>query len=145
VSTDTNNAYQAFTDALIADFRAHDGQVTSGFFVGRPLLLLHTRGAKSGEQRIAPVAYTRDGDQYVIVASKSGAPTHPAWYLSLLANPRATVEVGGETFDVRATPVDDPDERRRLYDAHAEVHDSFKDYESKTERVIPVVLLDRID
>lgn len=134
-------AYKDFTQNLIDDFRAHGGHTTSGPFVGRDLLLLTTKGARTGELRTTPLAYTRDGDSYVIVASKNGADTHPAWYRNLLANP-ATIEVGDETIPVIAHEVTGA-ERRRLYDAHAAIHPSFQEYEQKTSRVIPVFVLER--
>lgn len=143
-TTDPRAAYAAFTQSLVEDFRAHDGKVTSGPFLGRDLLLLTTTGARSGEPRLAPLVYTRDGERIVIVASKGGAPTHPAWYVNLLANPIVTVEIGAETVQMRAT-VADGAERDRLYAAHAAMHPSFTEYPSKTTRVIPVVVLERLD
>lgn len=137
-------AYAAFTRSLIADFRANDGVISDGPMAGRRLILLTTTGARSGEPRTSPLAYTRDGEDYVVVASKSGAPTNPAWYLNLLANPVVTVEVGGETFEARATAIDLGPERDRLYARHAEFLPAFTEYETKTERVIPVVRLARI-
>lgn len=131
-----------FNGSLVADFRAH-GKVTGGRFAGRQLLLLTTVGRKSGAARTMPLAYSQDGDRYVVAASKGGMPTNPAWYPNLLQNPIVTVEVGTETFRARAT-VPDPAERRRLYDQHATVHQSFRDYEKRTSRVIPVVILERI-
>lgn len=136
--------YHDFTRNLIIAFRANGGKVTQGPFAGRQVLLLTTRGAKSGTVRTTPVVYTQDGDQWVIVGSKSGADTHPAWYHNLLANPHATIEVNGETVAVIATPATGA-ERRRLYDQHAELHPGFKDYEKKTSREIPAVLLARTD
>jgi deazaflavin-dependent oxidoreductase (nitroreductase family) len=136
--------YEAFTRMLIEDMRAHAGQVTSGPMAGRPLMVLTTKGAKSGEERQAIVTYTRDGDRYVIAASKSGAPTNPAWYHNLVANPEVTLEAGGETFKARATETTG-DERQRLWDRHAAERPEFRDYPNKTKRVIPVILLDRID
>jgi deazaflavin-dependent oxidoreductase (nitroreductase family) len=133
----------SFNETLIADLRAHDGQATSGPFLGRPVLILTTTGAKSGERRESPLAYTRDGDDIVIVASMGGAPRNPAWYHNLVANPRVTVELGGETFQADAR-VTDPEERRRLYDRHAEVFPGFRDYEAKTSRTIPVIVLTRV-
>jgi deazaflavin-dependent oxidoreductase (nitroreductase family) len=129
---------------LIDDLRAHDGQATSGMFVGRPMIILTTTGAKSGRRRSTPLTYSRDGDRYVIVASQGGASSHPAWYHNLEADPHVTAEVGGETFQARATVADEP-ERRRLYDQHAESHPGlgFKGYETKTTRVIPVIMLER--
>jgi deazaflavin-dependent oxidoreductase (nitroreductase family) len=139
----TPNPMLSFNDALIADFRAHGGHASSGPFVGRKILLLTTTGAKSGESRTAPLAYSQDGDHLIVIASKGGAPTHPAWYLNLLAHPVVTVEVGDEVFQARAS-VAHGDERRRLYDAHAELMPTFAEYEKKTTRQIPVVVLERL-
>lgn len=133
----------AFTRALIEDLRAHGGEVTSGPFVGRPVLLLTTIGAKSGEPRLAPLVYSRDGDRLVIVGSKSGAPVNPAWYANLLAKPVVTVEAGGEVFSAHATEATG-DERTRLWDAHVAQHPNFADYAAKTERQIPVIVLERL-
>ena len=135
--------YEAYQRNLIADLRAHNGQVTQGPMAGRPLMLLTTKGAKSGEPRLAIVTFSRDGDRYVICATKSGAPTNPHWYHNLVANPIVTVEVGGEVFDARATETDG-DERQRLWDRHADERPEFRDYPNKTTRKIPVILLDRL-
>ena len=140
---DPRAAFAAMTDALITDFRAHGGEVTSGPFAGRPVLLLTTTGTRSGHPRLAPVVYSRNGDQYVIAASKGGAPSHPAWYLNLLANPVVTVEVGGETFELRATATEGA-ERDRLYEQHAAHSPSFAEYQRRTTRIIPVVVLERV-
>jgi len=134
--------YEEFTRNLKADLRANGGVVTSGPMAGRPLMILTTIGAQSGEPREAVITYTREGDKYVIAASKSAAPTNPHWYHNLLAHPEATVEAGGETFQVQATEVTGP-ERDRLYDQHAEERPEFKDYPTKTTRVIPVFTLER--
>ena len=136
--------YHDFTRNLINAFRANGGTVTEGPFAGRQLLLLTTKGAKSGTVRTTPVVYTVDGDHWVVVGSKSGADSHPAWYLNLLANPHATIEVAGETVSVLAHAAKG-DERRRLYDQHAELHPGFKEYELKTSREIPAVVLERTD
>jgi deazaflavin-dependent oxidoreductase (nitroreductase family) len=133
---------RGFNDRLIDDFRAHAGQITSGPFTGRSLLLLTTTGAKTGEARAHPLAYSRDGDRFVIVASKGGAPSNPAWYHNLRAHPDVTVELGPERFRARATVADDA-ERRRLYDQNAAKMPAFADYEKKTARKIPVVVLER--
>jgi deazaflavin-dependent oxidoreductase (nitroreductase family) len=138
------SAYSDFNQSVIDDFRAHGGHVSSGHFFGRDLLLLTNKGARSGDLRTTPLAYTRDGDDYVIVASKGGDDSHPAWYRNLLANPQATIEIEDEIVPVIATEVKD-EERRRLYDAHAEAHASFKDYEAKTSREIPVFILKRAE
>src|SRR5690349_15812379 len=90
-----------FNKNLIEEFRANGGKV-GGQFAGSPMILLTTKGAKSGQERTTPLVYTRDGDRYVIIASKGGAPTNPAWYHNLVANPEATAEIGTETFRVRA-------------------------------------------
>jgi len=124
---------------IIDEFRANHGKV-GGRFEGRTLLLLHTKGAKSGRERINPLAYVKDGDQYVIIASKGGAPTSPSWYFNLLANPLVTVEVGNETFSAHATVAEEP-ERTRLYNKMVEKMPAFDDYRRKTTRQIPVIVL----
>jgi deazaflavin-dependent oxidoreductase (nitroreductase family) len=114
-------AYVAMTEALIEDFRAHNGEVTSGPFAGRTVLLLTTIGAKSGKPRLAPLIYTLAGDGYVIAASSGGSPANPAGFANLVANPVVTVELGGETFTVRAR-VTEGDERDRLWAEHVAAH-----------------------
>jgi deazaflavin-dependent oxidoreductase (nitroreductase family) len=131
-----------FNQALIDQIRANHGQVSEGYFAGRQVLILTTTGAKTGETRESPLAYSRDGSDLVIVASMGGGPSNPAWYHNLVANPRVKVEANGETFEATAEVVD-PVERRRLYDQHADLHVGFKDYEAKTSRVIPVIRLKR--
>jgi deazaflavin-dependent oxidoreductase (nitroreductase family) len=138
-----SSTYSAFNDALIEDLRANGGQATSGPFMGRQVLILTTTGARTGEPRTVPLVYSRDGELYVIVASKGGAPTDPIWYRNLVANPIVTIEVGGETFKARATTVAPGPERDRLYAQHALPMPAFLDYQRKTERVIPVVVLER--
>ena len=140
---DPRAVFAAMTKALITDFRANGGQVTSGPFAGRPILLLTTKGAKSGQPRLAPVVYSRDADHYVIVASKGGSPTHPAWYHNLLANPVVTVEVGGETFEARARVTGEA-ERDRLFAQRAATNPNFAEYQQRITRVIPVVVLERL-
>lgn len=134
--------YQAFNRALIAEFRANEGKV-GGQFAGRPLLLLSTTGARSGQIRTSPLAYTTDGERYVIIASKGGAPTHPDWYHNLVANPIVTVEVGTEQFEARAT-ITEGEERTRLFNQMAEQMPGFAEYQRKAERQIPVVVLERL-
>jgi deazaflavin-dependent oxidoreductase (nitroreductase family) len=131
-----------FNHDLIADLRAHSGHPTSGPFVGRPMVILTTVGAKSGAVRETPLVYSRDGDRIVIVASMGGAPRHPSWYHNLLAQPRVTVEIDGERFPAIAE-VAGATERRRLYDQHAAINPSFLEYEARTSRVIPVTTLRR--
>ena len=124
---------------IIQEFRANAGKV-GGPFAGRSLLLLHTIGAKSGQARINPVACIRDGDRFVIIASKGGAPIHPDWYHNLLANPLVSVETGSEQFQARASIAAEP-ERTRLYNQMVEMMPGFAEYQRKTTRVIPVVIL----
>jgi deazaflavin-dependent oxidoreductase (nitroreductase family) len=131
-----------YNKRLIDDLRANGGHASSGIWVGRDVLILTTVGAKSGKPRETPLAYTRDGDWIVVIASKGGAPTNPAWYHNIVANPRVTVEVDGERFEATAT-VAEGAERRRLYDQQAAVHPTFRDYEARTDRVIPVIVLRR--
>ncbi len=140
---DPRAAYAAMTTALIADFRASGGQVTSGPFAGRPVLLLTTTGARSGQPRLAPLVYSRAGEHHVIVASRGGAPVHPAWYHNLVANPLVTVEVGGEAFEARARLTEGA-ERDRLFARHAALNPNFAEYQRRTTRVIPVVVLERL-
>lgn len=128
--------------ATIEEFRANGGKV-GGAFAGRPLLLLHTTGAKSQQQRVSPVAYTTDGDRLVVIASKGGAPTHPNWYYNIVANPLVTVELGIEQFQAHATIPAEPD-RTRLYDQMATVMPGFAEYQRKTTRIIPVIVLTRM-
>src|SRR5262245_32393822 len=132
----------SFNETLIDDLRAHEGHATSGPFVGRQVLILTTTGAKTGTRHEAPLAYTRTGDDIVIVASMGGSPRNPAWFHNLVANPVVTVELDGKRFEAVAR-VTGPEERRRLYDSHAETHPGFLEYEPKTTRVIPVIVLSR--
>jgi deazaflavin-dependent oxidoreductase (nitroreductase family) len=134
----------SFNDDLIAQFRANRGVIREGPFTGRDVLILTTTGARTGQPRTHPLVYTRDGDRYLVIASKGGADTHPSWYHNLRANPEVTVEVGPETFRARAIPVASGPERRRLYDQHAAINPQFTTYETKTTRVIPAILLERL-
>jgi deazaflavin-dependent oxidoreductase (nitroreductase family) len=128
-----------FNDQVIDEFRSNSGRV-GGMFEGMPLLLLHHTGAKSGKSRVNPVAYLKDGDRYVIFASKAGAPTNPGWYHNLKADPKLTIEVGTDTVGVVAGEATG-EERERLYNAQVERAPTFADYQKKTDRVIPVVVL----
>jgi deazaflavin-dependent oxidoreductase (nitroreductase family) len=134
--------HNAFNRSVIAEFREKDG-VVSGPFSGAPLLLLTTTGAKTGTERTTPLVHTRDGDRIVIIASKGGAPRHPDWYRNLSANPQVTVELPGETFRAQAR-VADGEERDRLYRAQADLMPNFDEYAAKTDRSIPVVVLERV-
>ncbi len=130
-----------FNKNVIKEFRANGGKV-GGFFENSTLLLLHTIGAKSGLPRVNPMMYVADGERLVVVASKAGAPTNPAWYHNLVANPEVQVEVGTEQFQAKATVTSEP-ERTQLYQKIAEKFPGFAEYAQKTTRVIPVVTLTR--
>ena len=132
-----------FNAKVIEEFRANDGKV-GGNFEGAPLLLLHSIGAKSGEPRLHPVMYLKDGERYVVFASKAGAPTHPAWYHNLKANPETEIEVGADTIPVTAVEATG-DERDELFDRQAGIFSAFGEYAEKTSRTIPVVLLNPRD
>jgi deazaflavin-dependent oxidoreductase (nitroreductase family) len=127
---------------VIAEFRANDGKV-GGPFENMTLLLLHTTGAKSGKQRVNPVATIKDGDRWVIIASKGGAPSNPDWYYNIVANPQVGVEYGTEEFQAQATVTEEP-ERTQLYNKVAALYPGFVEYEKNTDRVIPVITLERL-
>ncbi len=135
--------WNTLNQAQIDQFRANNGTIVEGLFKGAPMLLLTTSGARSGKARVTPMTYTRDGDRYVVLAAKLGAPEHPAWYHNLVANSVVIVEVGLERFQARASVVDGS-ERDRLYDAHAAILPNYVEYQRNTTRRIPVVVLDRI-
>ena len=128
-----------YNNELIEKFRANNGAMPNG----APLLLLGTTGARSGQPRVNPLAYTRDGDRYVIIASKGGYATNPDWYHNLVANPEVTVEVGDKRFPARAI-VTEGSERERLFNAQAALMPNFADYQTKTTRQIPVIVLEPI-
>ncbi len=128
-----------WNDQIIQEFRANAGQV-GGQFAGAPLLLLHSTGAKSGQERVNPMMYLADGDRYLVFASKAGASTNPDWYHNLKANPRTTIEIGTETLEVVAVDLVGA-ERTQLYDKQAALYSGFATYQENTDRVIPVVAL----
>ncbi|WP_310963000.1 nitroreductase/quinone reductase family protein [Nocardioides terrisoli] len=131
---------------IIDEFRANGGRVGGGF-EGAPLLLLHSTGARTGQERVSPMMYQAVGDAYAVFASKAGADTHPDWFHNLTAHPEARIEVGvdGEvqTVDVTARVLD-AEEREPIWSTQKERFPGFADYEAKTTRVIPVVLLERV-
>ena len=130
---------------VLAEFRANDGVVDTaagGFFKGKPVLVLHTTGAKTGRRRETPLMYLDEGDDRYVFASKGGAPHNPDWYHNLKANPDVTVETGTDSYPARARVITRP-ERDRVYAAQVEAFPQFGDYEKKTTRRIPVVALDR--
>ncbi|HLV97159.1 MAG TPA: nitroreductase family deazaflavin-dependent oxidoreductase [Ktedonobacterales bacterium] len=129
-----------YNEMVIEKFRANGGKVDGP----NQLILLTTTGAKSGQPRIAPVAYSKDGDHLIILASKGGQPTNPDWYHNLVANPTVTVELGTEQFQARASVVEDEQEYERLYAQHATLMPGFAEYRQKTTRRIPVIVLERV-
>lgn len=131
--------FQDWNSKIIAEFRANEGKV-GGQFEGSTLLLLHTVGAKSGQPRVNPVAYQDLGDGVAVFASKAGAPTNPDWYYNLLANPQVTAEIGTETRPFVAR-VAEGAERERIWEAQKSANPGFAEYERKTTRQIPVVIL----
>ncbi len=130
-----------FNQRIIEEFRSNDGRV-GGPFEGAPMLLLHTTGARSGTERVSPVVYAEDDGRWVVFASKGGAPTNPDWFHNLRAHPDATIEVGTDTVPVVARTAGG-DERERLWSRQKERMPGFVDYEQKTTREIPVVVLER--
>jgi deazaflavin-dependent oxidoreductase (nitroreductase family) len=126
---------------VIEEFRANAGKV-GGYFEQMPLVLLHTTGAKSGSERINPLAYLRDDDRIFVFASYGGAPHHPDWYWNLKAHPDVTVEVGTESYQATATEITG-EERDRLYAEQGGRLPQFAEYQQKTARRIPVIALER--
>jgi len=126
--------------AIIEEFRANGGQV-GGQFAGAPLLLLHTVGAKTGQPRVNPMMYRKLGGSYAVFASKAGAPRHPDWYHNLVANPNVEAEIGTQTHKLRAR-VAQGEERERIWTEHKTENPGFADYETRTTRQIPVVILE---
>lgn len=126
---------------IIEEFRTNEGRV-GGNFAGAPVLLLHTRGARSGAERVNPMMYLEENGRRYVFASKAGAPTNPDWYHNLVANPDVTVEMGAETFPARAVVLIGA-ERDRVYARQAELYPGFREYQERTRRVIPVVELVR--
>jgi deazaflavin-dependent oxidoreductase (nitroreductase family) len=133
----------AWNQDVVRQFRENGGHIVDGPMEGRDLLLLTTRGARSGESRTHPLAFTRDGDRYVVIASKAGSDRNPAWFHNLVAHPRVTLEIGQERFEAQAT-VPDGAERDRLYDQQASLLPVFNEYQRRTTRRIPVVVLERV-
>lgn len=134
-----------WNDQIIAEFRANEGRV-GGPFEGAPLLLLHSTGARSGQERVHPMMYQAVGGGWAVFASKAGAPDNPAWFHNLRAHPEASIEIGDgsevETVSVTARVLDEA-ERAPVWETQKERYPGFADYEAKTDRVIPVVLLER--
>ena len=134
-------AFDEMNRTVIDEFRANGGKA-GGIFEGKPLVLLHHIGAKSGTERIAPLVYLPDNGRVYIFASKGGADTNPDWYHNLVANPEVTVEIGTETYSATARVLEGA-ERDEVYARQVEAEPQFGEYQAKTERVIPVVELVR--
>ena len=130
-----------FNRQIVGEFRAKGGEV-GGELAGAQLILVHHVGAKSGTERVNPLVYQADGDDWVIFASKNGAPDNPDWYHNLKANPETTIEVGADTIAVTAIEVEGA-ERTRIWEAQKAVIPQFAEYEASTDRTIPVISLRR--
>jgi len=138
---DSVSVVSDFNAKIIDEFRANEGKV-GGYFEGAPMVLLTTTGAKTGQVRTNPLVYVADGDRFIVIASKGGAPTNPDWYHNLVANPEASVEIGTDHFEVTATVLTG-DERDRAWDAIVAERPGFAEYQTKTDRKIPAVALTR--
>lgn len=131
-----------FDDRIIEEFRANGGRV-GGLFAGTPMILIHHLGAKSGVERVTPLACTPQGDdRYLIVASNGGSPVHPHWYHNLKANPRIKVEVGTQTFTVLAAELEGT-ARAELWPALVAASPSLAEFDTTTTRQIPLFVLTR--
>jgi deazaflavin-dependent oxidoreductase (nitroreductase family) len=136
----SQDAERELNQQVIAEFRANGGRV-GGMFEGTPLLLLHHTGAKSGAERVSPLAYQAVGDGYAIFGSNAGKPSHPSWYYNLLAQPRTTIEVGERTIEVTAR-VAEGAEREAIWERQKQSNAAWAEYETRTARTLPVVLLE---
>ena len=134
-------AFNDFNQKVMEEFHANGGNI-GGRFDGVDILILTSTGARSGQMRWNPLAYSKDGDRYIIVASKGGAPASPDWYHNLVANGSAVIEVGNDVIPVEAT-IAAGAERERLYAQHAAKMPQFLEYAKNTTRTIPVVVLTR--
>ncbi|MCE7005451.1 nitroreductase family deazaflavin-dependent oxidoreductase [Kibdelosporangium philippinense] len=131
-----------FNTQIIEEFRANEGKV-GGMFEGSAMLILTTTGAKTGRTVSSPLVYLPDGDRIVIIASNGGADRNPAWYHNIKANPVVTIEVGADKYEAKAQVVTDRTERDALFARMVERAPGFADYERKTERLIPVIAVNR--
>ena len=134
-------AWQQFTQAHVLVYRLSGGRV-AGNYRGSPVLLVDHVGRKSGKRHTSPLIYARDGDDLVIVASKGGSKKHPMWWLNLKEHPETTVQVGSERRKVRARRAT-PEEKERLWPVVVDVYAPYEEYQRKTDRDIPVILLER--
>jgi deazaflavin-dependent oxidoreductase (nitroreductase family) len=132
-----------FEDQFIADMRANDGKVLSGPLAGHPLLVMTSRGARSGAPRRAILTYHRDGDDYIVAGTAGGSKSDPAWLHNVGADPDVAIEVDNQQFDATATTITEGAERDRLWDDHVKALPWFADYPAQTGRLIPMVRLTR--
>ena len=137
----SENPVHAMNRQVIEEFRANGGR-TLGRFAGTELLLLHTKGAKTGAQRVNPMMFARDGERYVVFASKNAAPAHPDWFHNLVAHADVEVELGTESFKAKATVLTG-DERERMWVQAAREFPFLNDHQARTKRQIPVIVLER--
>jgi deazaflavin-dependent oxidoreductase (nitroreductase family) len=137
----SENPVHAMNRQVIDEFRSNGGKTLTRF-AGTELLLLHTTGARTGAARVNPMMFARDGERYVVFASKNAAPSHPDWYHNLVANPQVEVELGSERFAATATVLEG-EERRRVWAESARIFPLLDEHQSRTERQIPVVVLQR--
>ena len=139
-----------FNKKVIDEFRSNGGNLSRQFaerlgeklLAGAPMIIVTHKGAKSGRIYTSPLVYSKDGDRYVIIASKGGAPENPSWYHNLIAHPEVTVEIGSEKFKAKAREVKG-EERDRLFNAQAKMMPQFNEYQKKTSRKVPVIVLER--
>jgi deazaflavin-dependent oxidoreductase (nitroreductase family) len=129
-----------FNEKIIEEFRAHGGKV-GGYFEGQPMLLLHHRSAKTGQERVNPLVYLRDGDSFAVFGTNAGRPRDPYWVGNVAASPGVEIEVGDDRFDARAR-VAGPEERARLWERQKGLYPQFAEYEQTAGRPIPVVVLE---
>jgi deazaflavin-dependent oxidoreductase (nitroreductase family) len=140
-----------FNKKVIDEFRSNSGNLSRQFaagvglemLAGAPMIIVTHKGAKTGTTYTSPLVYSKDGDRYVIIASKGGAPENPSWYHNLVANTEVTVEIGSEKFKAKAREAKG-EERERLFNAQAKMMPQFNEYQAKTKRKIPVVVLERV-
>ena len=136
----SENPVHAMNRQVIEEFRANGGKTLTRF-AGTELLLLHTKGSKTGAERVNPMMFARDGSRYVVFASKNAAPNHPDWYRNLVATPAVEVELGDERFQATATVLQGA-ERRRVWEQSAKLFPFLDEHQSRTKRAIPVVAIE---
>ena len=140
-SPQTTTIIKLMSRAQTFIYKKTGGKVGGKFLQGAPVALLTTTGRKTGEPRISPLLYLREGNRVVLVASKGGSATHPMWYLNLKANPKVSVQIKDEVLHLSARDATE-DERTRYWPKLVEMYSSFDDYQSWTDRVIPIVICD---